>query len=127
MFLQHLDNQNKGVRNEANIQDKHVSIKDPKTVSHILTEKVSEMQPIKPSSVVNFFCVVSPLLSCLVQRINRNKALFMPLLMQTQMVITLIQLSKLSFQWFSCHLELNVKQNKSMAYFHMSYNQLPIK
>ncbi len=46
MFLQRLECQGMEVReNEANI---HVQIKDPKTVSRVLTEKVSEMQTVTP-------------------------------------------------------------------------------
>ena len=46
MFLQRLERLVQEY--EANIQDEHARVKDAKTVSQVLTEKVSEMQAVTP-------------------------------------------------------------------------------
>jgi len=59
---------------------------------------------------------------------SANKALFMFWLMQTEMVITLLLLSRLFLPMVhGFHASLHVDHGKSKAYFHMSYDQSPNK
>ena len=83
---------------KANYQDEHVTIKDPKIVSQTLTEKAFEMQAVMPYRTIKYGeppIRTKPATFLPIIEAQRKCSIIHALLVQTQMVIALMQLSRI--------------------------------